>query len=327
MARVSVCIPTYNSAAYVRETINSVLRQDFSDYELVICDDASADTTTEICLSYADPRVRYIPFTPRGGQAVNWNRCVDAATGEYVIILHADDVLTPNYLGCATTFLDAHADVGLVHCAVQHIDHEGRPLTLQQLYPVDRVVPGQELWRRLLLEGCVVNPAGVLVRRAVYERVGPFTQAVMWGIDWHMWLRIAIRWNTGYLAEPMALYRQHPASGTAAVFKIARNGSDELWIVDDIFRDIAASHPELSASRRPAVRQVAHRTWCTAETMCQLGFMEAARAGIRASISIWPGIMLQSRVWALWAATYLGYAWFSDMVARRRRLAKPAASA
>jgi len=210
--------------------------------------------------------------------------------------------------------------VGLVHCSVQHIDDAGSPLYMQCLHAEDRTGPGEELVRRLLLEGCVVNPAGVMVRRQAYEQAGRFAEHIVWGIDWHMWLRIALEWPVAYLAEPLALYRQHPAGDTSSVMSTARNGRDEEWLIKDIFRRVETSRPGLLALRPQAMRQVAHRTWCFAEEMCRHGLGRSARRGLRKSVSIWPAMIVEGRTWTLWAATYLGYGWFLWFQAWKRWL-------
>jgi hypothetical protein len=189
----------------------------------------------------------------------------------------------------------------------------GAPLGVQRLFAEDRVTPGEAFSRRLFVEGCLINPAGVMVRRALYEKVGGFTTDVLWGIDWHMWMRLSLEGAVGYLAEPLARYRQRTRSGTVAVAPSARNGGDERWVVEDSFRRVATTHPHLLALRPAALQQVAHRTWCHAETMCQQGFMPAARAGIRASLRVWPRMIVERRVWALWLATWFGYAWFRGL--------------
>src|SRR5438105_14327682 len=98
MPKVSVFVPTYNTAQYLGVAIESVLAQAFGDFELVVCDNASTDTTPELCGRYGDPRLRYVRFDELVGQAANRNRCLDLATGEYIILLHSDDELLPEFL-------------------------------------------------------------------------------------------------------------------------------------------------------------------------------------------------------------------------------------
>jgi glycosyltransferase involved in cell wall biosynthesis len=320
--KVSVCIPTYNAAAFLADAIDSVLAQNFSDFELVVSDDASDDETPSICRKYVDPRFRATRSDRRLGQAGNWNRCLELASGEYVILLHADDQLLPGYLEHAAAIFDANEDVGLVHCAVRHVDEAGQPITLQRLFSSDRVDRNGQTLRHLLLDGCVISPAGVTVRRTVYESVGRFTDRIVWGVDWHMWIRIALRSPVAYLSDPLALYRDHAQSGTAAVMASGRNARDERWAIEDLFELIESARPELRALKPEAVRGVAHRTWCFAEAMCERGEMAAARAGIRNAIQIWPGMLGESRTWALWAATFAGYRSFAAAHTRKQKLGK-----
>lgn len=319
--KVSVCIPTYNAAAFLPAAIESVLAQQHADFEIVVSDDASDDETQTICRRYDDPRFRVSKSDRRLGQSGNWNRCLDLANGEYVILLHADDELRPGYLERAVAIFDANEDVGLVHCAVRHVDEAGQPLTLQRLFSADTVDRDGETLRHLLLDGCVISPAGVTVRRTVYADVGRFTDRIVWGVDWHMWIRIALRYPVAYLSEPFALYRDHAQSGTAAVMASGRNARDERWAIDDLFALIESARPDLRGLKPDAVRGVAHRTWCFAEAMCARGEMAAARTGIRNAIRIWPGMLGESRTWALWAATFTGYRSFAAAHERKQRLA------
>jgi glycosyltransferase involved in cell wall biosynthesis len=313
MPKVSVCIPTYNTAKYVGQAIESVLQQDYQDYELIVCDNASTDETPGLVRRYDDPRLQYVRFDEFVGQAANWNRCVELARGKYVVLLHSDDMLRPAFLRRAAGMLDRHPQIGLLHCVVQHVSQDGSHLHLQKLYEADVIDAEEKLLRKLLLEGCVVNPAGVMVQRKVYEAVGKFTEQIVWGVDWHMWTRIALRYPVAYLSEPLALYRQHQQSGTTGVLATARNGSDEVWMMNDIFRLIPAKRADLQALYAQAIRQVAHRTWCFAEELCQRGFGPATRAGVKRAVSIRPAMLMESRVWALWVASWIGYEWFARL--------------
>lgn len=319
--RVSVCVPSFNAAPYLGAAIESVLNQTFGELELVISDDASDDATPEVCARFTDARLRVVRSDRRLGQAGNWNRCIELATGDYVILLHADDELAPDYLERAVSTLDDNRDIGLVHCAAQHIDSAGNPLTVQSLFERDTIDRDDVILRHLLLDGCVINPAGVLVRRRVYDDVGAFTDRIVWGVDWHMWTRIALRFPVAYLAAPLARYRQHGQSGTSGVMKSGRNATDETWAAKDLFALIERIRPDLVELEPAVMRGIAHRTWCFAEMMCEQGDMPAARIGLRNAVRIWPGMAPQARVWGLWIATYTGYRWFALAHERRRQIA------
>jgi glycosyltransferase involved in cell wall biosynthesis len=319
--KVSVCIPTYNSGRFLGETIESVLAQRFRDFELVVCDNASTDETPELCARYRDPRFRYVRFEELVGQAENWNRCLELAQGELIILLHGDDLLAPDYLERAVPVMDRHPEVALLFCCAQHIDAEGKPLRLQAAFAEDIVDDGMVLARLLLLKGCEVNPAGVLVRRSAYEAVGRFTEAIVWGVDWHMWVRLALRGQFAYLAEPLSRYRIHGASGTSGVMATARNVRDERWMFDDLYAHFTSRELRQLPSRAEVNRGIVHRTWCFAEELCRTGFSGPARAQMRNAIAVSPACLLQPRFWVLWAATYLGYNAFSRLQRWKHALA------
>jgi hypothetical protein len=134
-----------------------------------------------------------------------------------------------------------------------------------------------------------------------------------------MWIRVAMGSPVAYVAAPLARYRQHTTSGTSGVMTSARNGRDERWVIDDVFRIARNQRPDLLGLQRQAVQGVADRTWWMAERMCQEGDMRAARTGLRNAIRFRPGLMTTGRTWALLAATYLGYDWFERVQERKRR--------
>lgn len=309
--KVSVCIPTYNTGKFIGETIESVLNQTFSDYELIVCDNVSTDETEEVCKKYDDPRFKYLRFDEFVGQAENWNRALEQATNEYVILLHSDDILLPAFLEKAVPVLDKNKDVGLLHCSVQHIDETGEIIGSQQLFKDNFVDREENHLRKFLLEGCVINPVGVLARRRVYEEVGNFTDKIVWGVDPHMWTRIALKFPVAYLAEPLAQYRIHSNSGTSGVMKSGRYATDEVWMMEDIFNQIPTERKDLHDLYNKAIKQVAHRVWCHAEELCQRGDLKSTRIGVWKAVLIRPTMLFESRVFALWVASFLGYTWFS----------------
>jgi glycosyltransferase involved in cell wall biosynthesis len=318
--KVSVCIPTYNSGRFLGETIRSVLEQRFTDFELVVCDNASTDDTPAVCAEFADARLRYVRYEELVGQAANWNRCLELARAELIILLHGDDLLTPDYLERAVAEMDRHPDVALLFCCAQHIDVDGEPLRRQAAFAEDRVEDGMVLARMLLLKGCEVNPAGVLVRRSAYAAVGKFTEAIVWGVDWHMWVRLALQDRFAYLAEPLSHYRIHGASGTTGVMATARNVGDEQWMFNDLYAHFSEDELRQLPSRKEVDRGIVHRAWCFAEELCRTGFPSPARAQLRSAVAMSPGSLLQGRFWILWIATYLGYDAFSRLHQWKRSL-------
>ncbi|MDI3312705.1 MAG: glycosyltransferase family 2 protein, partial [Thermoanaerobacterium sp.] len=125
MPKVTVAIPTYNRAHYLKEAIESVLNQTYTDYELLVVDNASTDNTEEVVKSFNDKRIKYIKNETNIGMVNNWNKCIDLAQGEYLIIFHDDDIMKPELLEKEVEILDNNEDVILVGCNKEYIDSNG----------------------------------------------------------------------------------------------------------------------------------------------------------------------------------------------------------
>jgi glycosyltransferase involved in cell wall biosynthesis len=307
MPKISVCIPTYNTARYLPEAIESVLRQDFEDYELVICDNASTDGTPEICRNYLDPRIRYVRFERLVNQGGNWNRCLELARGNYVALLHADDRYLPGFLEDRCAALEDNPRAGLAFGAVRLIDSVGRDIGYQSLGEQPFTAPAPEFFRELLF-GCVISPVSPMVRRKCYEDVGLFNEERLWGIDWEMWLRLSARYGVMYSPKVSAAYRIHDSSSTAAGLLAAKNGAEDLQVLKSAFREMA-ERPELSrfaGLRRGALRKLGLRTLYAAGYNCERGNIHGTGENLRFVLRTDWSLLTRPTVWALWLSCHLG---------------------
>ena len=307
MPRISVCIPTYNTARYLPEAIESVLQQEFDDFELVICDNASTDQTPEICRSYADARIRYLRFEQLVKQGGNWNRCLKLARGEYVALLHSDDRYLPGFLEQRCKTLEDHPEAGLAFGAVQLIDQDGRDLGRKSFGEQPLIVPPPEFFKELLF-GCVISPVSPVVRRKCYEEVGQFNEERLWGIDWEMWLRLSARYGVAYSPAVNAAYRIHNESGTSAGLLEAKNGAEDLQVLESAFREIA-ERPALAhfaSLRRRALRALGLRTLYAAGYNCERGNIAATKRNLRFVIRTDWSLLTRPTVWALWLSCHFG---------------------
>lgn len=125
---VSIGLPVYNGEDFIKEAITSILSQTFSDFELIISDNASTDRTEEICRSLAaqDSRIQYYRNEKNFGAAYNYNRTFEFAKGKYFKWASHDDVCTPNFLKACVDVLDHHPDVVLVYSKMVIIDDQGQ---------------------------------------------------------------------------------------------------------------------------------------------------------------------------------------------------------
>ena len=114
MVKVSICIPTYNRSDYLQYSVNSVLNQTYSDFELIICDDGSTDNTAEIVNNFQDNRIKYIRHPQNIGRSKNMRSGFENATGEYFIKFDDDDALTTDFLSKTIAILDKNSNVDFV---------------------------------------------------------------------------------------------------------------------------------------------------------------------------------------------------------------------
>jgi len=263
MPRISICIPTHNTARYLPQAIESVLSQDFADFELVICDNASTDETPEICRRYDDPRIRYVRFEELANQAGNFNRCIEEARGEFVTLLHADDYFVAGFLTDRARRLGDNPELGFVFGAVQVVDADGAILSINSRWKEDRSFRRGELFE-LLLSGCLISPPSLMVRRASIQTAGLFRTDLTWGHDWEWTLRLAQQNAAYFVSEPLSAYREHDASGTAEILNAATNGRQERLILRETLARVSVENGRRRL-RRQAYRALSLRHMYFAE--------------------------------------------------------------
>src|SRR5687768_2170096 len=121
MPVISVIMPVYNTAAYLRESIESILTQTFKDFEFIIINDGSADNSEEIILGYNDQRIKYLKNEVNKGYVFSLNRALKIATGKYIARLDSDDLSLPGRLMAQYNFMENHPQVIVCGCAFESI--------------------------------------------------------------------------------------------------------------------------------------------------------------------------------------------------------------
>lgn len=205
MPEVSVIIPTYNSAHYLMQAVESVLSQTFRDLEILVIDDGSTDETEVVMRQYGAP-VRYIRQRNSGVSAAR-NRGIAESRGRYIAFLDADDTWYPHKLERQLAALDKHRGYQLCYSAFT--------LATADLTPI-RVVQSRRFGgavEDLLLRGNVVGSiCSVLCKRSLFKVVGDFDPSLSQCADWDMWLRLATQTEFLYMDEPLVTYRQHDSN-------------------------------------------------------------------------------------------------------------------
>jgi hypothetical protein len=216
--RVSVCIPTFNSAKYLRECIDSVLVQTYTDFELVISDDASTDNTRQIVDSYSDPRMRFERLDQNVGVAANLNHVASLARGAYIKLLCSDDWIERTCLEQQVAALERHPEAVMVTCGIRRIDAAGRILREVSRCPQEAMLRDADIVAGNLVYGNVIGlPSATLIRRECLMKAGPFSPAFPLTMDVELWLRLAALGPVGYLPEVLCRARTHPQAVTVTL--------------------------------------------------------------------------------------------------------------
>jgi glycosyltransferase involved in cell wall biosynthesis len=206
MPKVSVIIPAYNAMAYLPETLESVLNQTFTDFEVLIINDGSPDGIVEWASEIKDSRVKLISQENQGLSGAR-NTGIWSSQGEYLAFLDADDIWEAKKLEKQVEYLEKHLDVGLVSSWIANVDRNGNFIDLY-----DCSEGGKDLTKELFRSNILYCGSTPLVRRICFEKVGFFERSLSSAADWDMWLRIAVHFPIFVIQEPLVQYRRYPNS-------------------------------------------------------------------------------------------------------------------
>lgn len=201
--KVSVVIPTYNHAHYVTMAVESVLRQDYGNLEVLVIDDGSTDETQQKLRPYFS-RIRYF-YKKNGGTPNALNYGLARAEGEYICWLSADDLFLGRKISKQVELMARHPEMGFSYTAFTVIDGNG-----VQQYAVDSpYYPEKKDLVRQLAKGCFINGSSVMMRRVAMEKVGFFDEGLPQAHDYDLWVRFLRHYDCGYLRDYLLAYRWH----------------------------------------------------------------------------------------------------------------------
>jgi glycosyltransferase involved in cell wall biosynthesis len=224
---ISVIIPNYNHASFLKKRIDSVLKQTYQDLEVIVLDDYSTDGSREIIEAYrSHVLVKIIEYNNQnsGSPFIQWNKGVALAKGDYVWIAESDDYADENMLSNCMNALATAPSANLVYCDSFEVDENGKVLgkwsrwqekLSQNLWTSDFVISGQKLNATYnYLANIIPNASCVLFRRNAYLN-SPFLKRIeklKFTGDWLMWFSILQRGDVCYCHQPLNYFRYHPAT-------------------------------------------------------------------------------------------------------------------
>jgi glycosyltransferase involved in cell wall biosynthesis len=233
LPKISIILPVFNGAFFLKECINSLLSQTFIDFELLIINDGSTDDTEKIISSYTDPRIRYIKNEKNSGLIYSLNLGINMAKGVYLARMDADDIALPERLLEQNNFLDTHPGCDVVAGCITLIDHNNRNIGH---WPLDRnTITFQSICKTMPFENCLAHPS--IMGRTIVFKAFMYDPQQNHLEDYHLWLRML---SNGIIIEKVShsilLYRDNPGSITNQTlrkdnffFRHARMKKDIIW--------------------------------------------------------------------------------------------------
>jgi glycosyltransferase involved in cell wall biosynthesis len=227
-------IPSYNCSTYLVETIRSVLAQDpgAEKMQIEVIDDFSTDADVEkLVHEVGQGRVKFFRQKKNRGSLRNFETCLNRATGEWIHLLHGDDLVRPGFYQEIEKLFALHPDAGAAFTGHTHIDQNGKAL-FRNLKILDRpgIIPD---WLSKIAICQLLQAPAMVVKRSVYERLGGFF-AVHYAEDWEMWARIAAHYPVAHSPRDLAQYRVHGSNITSQYFQSGQSISDILKVIDII---------------------------------------------------------------------------------------------
>ena len=290
---VSIGIPTYNGAKYLRESVESVLGQTCRDFELVLIDDASSDETWAIAQAYArmDPRVLAIRNSKTLGLVANFNQCIELTKGRYVCVWHQDDVMTPQNIEKKVALLEANPQVGFVHSNILMIDDDGQILSehWESDSRQDCVCPGTDFFLKMIQPGknYVCCPS-VLARRECYDKLGYFRKELFFTCDWEMWMRLSLYYDVGCLGAPLIHFRRHTGSESYRIEGTIAEIEQELLAKHLVLADHGERVAHAAKLEKHMVAGLAREQLVQARRAFSEGRIEEAWSRLRFGVKLYP---------------------------------------
>lgn len=258
--RVTVVVPCYRYGRYLRGVVGSALDQPGVAVDVIIVDDASPDDSTKVAqaLVAEDSRVTLIQHETNRGHIATYNDGLAAATGDYVVLLSADDLLAPGALARATALMEHVSSVSFVYGYSPDFEHD--PPTIAHRHELWSVWSGRRWLARTCRSGRnLLNPPDVVMRRSVMDAIGGYDASLPHTADLLVWLQAAARGDVGRVNGPdQGYYRVHGENmhlttfGSTLTDLVERRRAFDLFVEKDL-----AGHPDQARLRGLAYRALA----------------------------------------------------------------------
>ena len=251
MPKISVIIPVYNGSHTIAETLQSVLRQSYRDFEVLIIDDGSTDALMAVLEPFQDPRIQVFHYE-NGGLPVARNRGIARSTGDYLIFLDADDLWTSDKLESHLRTLEkarqTNPKAGVAYSWNYFLDDVTQECFTNEVgHHEGNVLP------ILLTHNFIINGSNPMIAREAIESTGGFREDLISAEDWDYWIKLAHHWEFVLIPKRQVFYRQIQTSMSSQVDKMERA---QVQVIDAAFEALPDPLSHLKPLRKIALANV-----------------------------------------------------------------------
>jgi glycosyltransferase involved in cell wall biosynthesis len=281
MSVVSVIVAAYNAETTILETIQSIQKQTFSNFELIVINDGSTDRTLELLSTIEEPRLRVFSYK-NGGLPVARNRGIVRAAGEYITFIDADDLWTPDKLELQLAALQQCPEAGVAYSWTAFINEKGKLLYARKPLFIEG-----NIYSKLLVENFISSGSNILVRKQFIEAVGKFDPSLKSVEDWDYYLRLAAQCPFVLVPKYQILYRQSSRSMTSKVDVMEKAN---LTVIERAFQ---TAPTELQFLKNQSIANTYRyiTKLCLAHVLNDEGIRQA-RKKLKKAIQLYPRILL-----------------------------------
>ena len=232
---VSICIPCYNAAPFIGETLQSVLAQTYANLEIIICDDCSKDNTLEAVKTFTDPRIAIHVNAQNLGSSGNYNKALSYATGKYAKLLCADDMIAPDCIEKQVKAFEENADKNIVLVTAEKriIKQNGKYLFTKKFPGRGGLINGKKAVRKSIRNGTNIigEPGLPLMKTETLRQTSGVTEDKYFTYcnDFDLWCKMLLHGNLFVIKEPLFSFRIVATSTTS------KTGRQQAKVVKDYF--------------------------------------------------------------------------------------------
>lgn len=303
--RVSVIMPVYNSEKYLRQAIQSVLDQSFTDFELIIINDGSTDKSLEIVKSFTDPRIVLFNTENKSTIVESRNHGLEVSRGEFIAPQDSDDIAIKDRLKLEVAFLERNPDFGSVGSGVSVIDKDGKVTGARW----QEEIPSEKIPIRLLFGNCFAQ-SSMLIRKKAIPAEGYIEGT---SEDFALWVRILKTWKAKNLQTILLKYRAHDENTTTRKSALLREAVNQVLLSQLEALGVQVSAEELALHRKNYTfvgTSEETKKFIDARELWLLKLIEANRKTNSYDVKIFNEVMAERFLTTLQTNARLGfYAW------------------